>query len=56
MYPMYVPGAIRGWKLVSDPVELELQSAVNHHVYCWELNLGPIQEQPVLLVIASTSL
>lgn len=25
MYSMYVPGAIRGWKLVSDPMELELQ-------------------------------
>ena len=25
MYPGYVPGAIRGWKLVSDAVELELQ-------------------------------
>lgn len=52
---MYVPGAIRGWKLVSDPVELELQWKYQH-VYCWELSLGPIQEQPVLLVIASTSL
>jgi hypothetical protein len=38
-----VPGT-HGQKRVSDPLELESQKIV-----CWELNLGPLKEQPVLL-------
>lgn len=30
-------------------LELELQVVVSCHVAAWELNLGPVQEQPVLL-------
>jgi hypothetical protein len=43
---MYLPGACRGQKRVWDPLEVELQVAVS-----WESNLGPEEEQPVLLTI-----
>jgi hypothetical protein len=32
MYTTSMPGAFRGWNTVSDPLELELQTVVNHHV------------------------
>ncbi|KAM7328484.1 hypothetical protein ACRRTK_012576 [Alexandromys fortis] len=34
---------------VSDSLELELQTVVSCHVGAWELNLGPLGEQSVLL-------
>jgi hypothetical protein len=34
---------------MSDTLELELQSIVSCHVGDWELNPGPLEEQPVLL-------
>jgi hypothetical protein len=51
---MYVCGphasnACRSQKVVSDPLELGLQMAVCHQVGAKELNLGPLEEQPVLL-------
>jgi hypothetical protein len=34
---------------VLDPLELKLQTVVSCHVGgCWEWNLGPLEEQPVL--------
>lgn len=30
-----VPGAYRGQKRTLDPLELESQKGVNHHVYAW---------------------
>ena len=35
---------------VSDSLELELQAVVSCHVGDWELNPGPWQEQPVLII------
>ena len=35
---------------VSGPLELELQTVVSCHCGSWELNLSPLEEQPVLLV------
>ena len=29
--------------------QIPLQMVVSHHVECWELNLGPLEEQSVLL-------
>lgn len=45
----YVCSAPRDQKKVSDPLELELGMAVSCHVGTWETNLGPLQDQPVLL-------
>ena len=32
-----------------DSLQLELQTSVSYHVDDWELNPGPLEEQPVLL-------
>ena len=36
---------------MSDPLELELQTVVSQSIPsgCWELNSGPLEEQPMLL-------
>ena len=39
----------RGQKRASDPLKLELQKVCELPCECWKLNLGPVQEQPVLL-------
>jgi hypothetical protein len=39
-----VPGTFRGQKKEMDPLKLQLQMVVS-----WELNSGPLEEQPVLL-------
>lgn len=46
---MSVFGACRGQKSTPGPLELELQMTESHHVGAWELNLGLLQEQQVLL-------
>lgn len=33
------------------PLELELKVPVNHPGQCWDLNLGPLQEQEILLSV-----
>lgn len=40
-----VPGASRGQKRVSDPVELELQMLVNYHVGSGKQNFDPLYKQ-----------
>jgi hypothetical protein len=40
-----VCSASEGQKRALDPLELELEVCE-----CWELNSGPLQEQPVLLI------
>lgn len=49
-YAGYVPDTQRGQKGASDPLELESQVFVS---YKWELDLGPLQEQAVLLTTES---
>jgi hypothetical protein len=44
-------GAWGTQKRVLDPLELELQLVWATQHRCWELNLGPPQEQQVLLTI-----
>lgn len=49
---MYVCG---NWSIYtslwrSNPLELELQSLVSFYWECWELNLGPLQEQWVFFI------
>lgn len=39
---------LRSQKKPSDPLELELSIGLSLHVG-WELNPGPVQEQPMLL-------
>jgi hypothetical protein len=39
----------KGQKRMLDSLELKLQMRVSCHVGCWELNLGPLKEQPKLL-------
>lgn len=39
-----------------DPLELALQAVVGRHVRHWESNLGPAEEQSVLLTAESSSL
>ena len=51
---MCIPGAPRGQKTVSNPLELELQMIVSHYG-CWELIQGPLEEQTVLLSTESYS-
>ena len=47
-----VPGACGGLlKKTSDSLQLELQTSVSYHVDDWELNPGPLEEQPVLLTM-----
>lgn len=45
---MCVLGSCGSQKSASDLLELELQMVVSYHVDGWELNLSPLQEQPVL--------
>lgn len=47
--------ALEGQKRALDPLELELQAAVNHKHRCWELNSGPLQEQQLLLTTGPVS-
>ena len=42
-----MPGAHGGQKKVSDPLELELKVVVSFYVGFWELNPGPLEEQPM---------
>lgn len=46
-----VPGAGGGGqKRAADPLELESQTAVRHHIYAsWGSNLYPLEDQLVLL-------
>lgn len=46
-YIASIPGTCRGQKRTLEPLRLELQNVVNHHD--WKSNLGPLQEQQVLL-------
>jgi hypothetical protein len=43
-----------GQKRASDPLQLELKVVVSHRHGCCELNLGPLQEQHVLLTTESS--
>ena len=47
IYTMRMFGTHEGQKSTSDPLDLQLQIIVN----CWELNLDPLEEQPVLLTV-----
>ena len=49
MCTMWVVGACEEQKRVSDAPELELMDESELLYGCWELNLGPLQEQQVLL-------
>ena len=49
LYAICMSGARRGQKRTWDPLELELQIVVSLTYGCWELNPGPLEEQPVLL-------
>ena len=40
-------GAIRDQNRVLDPLEVKLQIGVELPCGCWELNLGPLEEQSV---------
>ena len=51
---VYMPGAFRGQKRASDPLELELTVVVSHYG-CWESNPDPLQEQPVFLTLRHLS-
>ena len=44
-----MPGALRGQKRASDPLKLELQMIVNHHVVVGNQIQDSLAEQPVLL-------
>jgi hypothetical protein len=48
MCTVCMPGASRGQKKVSDPVE-PVMDACKTSCCCWEPNLGSLQEQQVLL-------
>jgi hypothetical protein len=39
----------RGQRRAPDTTKLELQTVVSIHDGCWELNLCPLEEQPMLL-------
>lgn len=45
---MYMPGARKDQKTVSDSLDLKLQMAVSFHVSAGELDLGPLEEPPCL--------
>lgn len=45
-----VPGACEGQRMVSDPLEVELQMVVNYHVVWLGLDLASRQEQQVLMI------
>lgn len=48
-----VSGACRSQKNVSDPLELELTDGYESLCGYWKLNIGSLQEQPVLLITES---
>lgn len=50
----YVRGTCGGQKWVLDHLELELGYELWHE--CWELNSGPLKEQPVLYQVISPTL
>lgn len=37
-------------KRALDLLEMELPAAMSHHMGCWELNPGPMEDQPMLLI------
>lgn len=49
--PPPMPAASRDQKGVSEPLDLELQTILSHHIAdsCWESNPAPLQKQIVLL-------
>lgn len=50
---MSVYHCARGGQKESDVLELALQTVTGHHM-SWELNLGPLEEQLVLLTSESS--
>jgi hypothetical protein len=52
---MYMCDAGRGQKRLSDPLELEIKDGCELPCGCWELKLGPPQEQQVLLTYSAVS-
>jgi hypothetical protein len=42
------PGACRDQKRLPDPLELELQMVLSHHMGGWESNLGLLEEPELL--------
>lgn len=42
-------GVYRDKKKASDPLELEVEAVMNHQHWCWDQNLGSLQDQRVLL-------
>lgn len=46
---VYMPGARGSQKEVLDLLDLDFQKAVHYHVGTGNQNLGPLEEQPVLL-------
>lgn len=40
MYATYMPVVYRGWKIASDPWELELQVSVSHLIWMLGTKLG----------------
>lgn len=45
----HVHGALGGQKESTDLPGTEVMTSVTHHMECWTPNLGPLQEQQVLL-------
>jgi hypothetical protein len=46
---MCIPGAFRSQEEALDALELELEMVCKQTCGCWGLNLGLLEEQPVLL-------
>lgn len=53
MFFIRVPGARRSQKNMSNPLELELTDGYESLCGYWKLNIGSLQEQPVLLITES---
>ena len=49
MFTMCVPGASRNQKNALDALELEVQMVVSYHMCAGNGELGPLEEQLVLL-------
>ena len=49
MYYTHMPPGYRGQKRSSNPMEMELQTAVSFHG--WESNPGPLEVQPVFCFV-----
>lgn len=45
----YVPGACGGQKRALDTLDMEFQTLVTHPYGYWDSNLGPPEEQQMLL-------